>query len=222
VADRFDFSESSPTARRVNGICALALEWMLKPVQRRETQNAQFFGIAAALITTIAAGAVANDALPLSMIGHHLRIQSLAAHLQPCAALKCPNYHDYNFIDPGTGYTILGFTQNKGDVFVNVRLDDGRTGFLWELTPQNLASQEKAQNACQNKQPARIGMTEDDVLKSQWGQPWSHNTTETAAGTREQSVYENGPHCTADGLPNPYGNLGYLYFDNGRLVAIQR
>jgi hypothetical protein len=39
------------------------------------------------------------------------------------------------------------------------------------------------------------------------------------------------PFCTvtafggagnADGLPNPYGNRGYLYFANGRLVAIQR
>jgi hypothetical protein len=40
-----------------------------------------------------------------------------------------------------------------------------------------------------------------------WCEPWKVNTTETAFGVREQWVYRD---------------RGYLYFENGRLVAVQR
>jgi hypothetical protein len=53
----------------------------------------------------------------------------------------------------------------------------------------------------------RIGMTEDQVLRqTNWGKPISVNRTTTASGTKEQWVYGEG---------------NYLYFENGKLIAIQ-
>ncbi len=51
-----------------------------------------------------------------------------------------------------------------------------------------------------------IGMTQQEVLNSNWGNPKEINKTTTAYGTSEQWVY--------------YGNK-YLYFDDGILTAIQ-
>lgn len=54
---------------------------------------------------------------------------------------------------------------------------------------------------------ARIGMTMNQVLnKTSWGEPQSVNRTTTRYGVREQWVYGNG---------------NYLYFENGKLTAIQ-
>lgn len=50
-----------------------------------------------------------------------------------------------------------------------------------------------------------IGMTEAEVYASTWGKPQKVNTTETAAGKREQWVYDGG----------------YIYLDNGIVTAIQ-
>jgi tetratricopeptide (TPR) repeat protein len=55
-------------------------------------------------------------------------------------------------------------------------------------------------------QGVRIGMTKQEVLDSNWGEPKTINRTTTQYGTNEQWVY--------------YGNK-YLYFDNGILTAIQ-
>ena len=61
----------------------------------------------------------------------------------------------------------------------------------------------KAQAA---KPGARIGMTKHEVLnKTSWGKPDDINSTTTVKGTLEQWVYSGG----------------YLYFTNGRLIAIQ-
>jgi outer membrane murein-binding lipoprotein Lpp len=57
------------------------------------------------------------------------------------------------------------------------------------------------------KTPTRIGMTEGQVEASCWGLPDHVNRTETAHHVSEQWVYPA---------------LGYLYFDNGRLEAIQQ
>ncbi|WP_333661038.1 hypothetical protein [Acinetobacter sp.] len=58
-----------------------------------------------------------------------------------------------------------------------------------------------------SKPNAKIGMTEDQVIKNTyWGEPGDKNYTTTKYGTREQWVYKN---------------LGYLYFENGKVVAIQ-
>jgi Na+-transporting NADH:ubiquinone oxidoreductase subunit NqrC len=54
--------------------------------------------------------------------------------------------------------------------------------------------------------PAKIGMSKDGVLSSNWGKPIQVNTTTTADGVREQWVY---------------GGRQYLYFENGVLTSIQ-
>jgi hypothetical protein len=65
---------------------------------------------------------------------------------------------------------------------------------------------EEAERKRKRSQGVSVGMTKEDVLASSWGRPESINTTTTASGTREQWVY---------------GGRNYLYFENGRLVAIQ-
>ncbi len=52
----------------------------------------------------------------------------------------------------------------------------------------------------------RIGMTDHEAIQA-WCAPYSVNTTITTATTREQWVYPD---------------RGYLYFEGGRLVGIQR
>jgi hypothetical protein len=60
--------------------------------------------------------------------------------------------------------------------------------------------------------PAEIGMSADEVLHdTMWGPPWHINSSETASGTREQWVYQ---------WPEG-GFMGFLYFENGKLVTIQ-
>ena len=66
------------------------------------------------------------------------------------------------------------------------------------------ASQERASGP--PRDVPRIGMTKDQAARSLWRSPDSVNITETSAGTREQWVY----------------SLGYLYFENGILTAIQK
>jgi hypothetical protein len=54
--------------------------------------------------------------------------------------------------------------------------------------------------------PAHLGMTAEEAIHTSWCFPDKTNTTETAGHIREQWVYQS---------------RGYLYFDNGRLTAIQ-
>jgi len=54
--------------------------------------------------------------------------------------------------------------------------------------------------------PARIGMTRAQAIHTSWCFPEKVNTTETAGDVHEQLVYPDGQ---------------YLYFDYGRLTAIQ-
>lgn len=60
--------------------------------------------------------------------------------------------------------------------------------------------------ARRRKEGVSIGMSQDEVLMSSWGRPERVNRTTTSRGTREQWVY---------------GGSNYLYFENGRLTAIQ-
>ena len=55
------------------------------------------------------------------------------------------------------------------------------------------------------KEGVRVGMSQDDVLASQWGKPIKINKTTNAYGVSEQWVYRGG----------------YLYFENGILNTIQ-
>lgn len=57
-----------------------------------------------------------------------------------------------------------------------------------------------------NKKDPKIGMTKSEVLNSSWGNPKSKNITETTYGTHEQWVY----------------SIGYIYFDDGVVTAIQK
>jgi hypothetical protein len=57
------------------------------------------------------------------------------------------------------------------------------------------------------KQEPAIGMTEDEVKNSTWGEPEHVNTTITENGVSEQWVYSG---------------YRYIYFDNGVVTAIQK
>jgi hypothetical protein len=59
-------------------------------------------------------------------------------------------------------------------------------------------------------QGVRIGMTEEQVLRSSWGRPTDINKTTNQYGTYEQWVYRYGDY-----------NADYLYFENGILISIQ-
>lgn len=85
-----------------------------------------------------------------------------------------------------------------------------RDRILNELTPELIASK-KAETDAKEKAKAktegvRIGMTQEQVRNSNWGNPKSVNRTTGSYGTHEQWVY---------------GGNNYLYFDNGILTTIQ-
>ena len=67
---------------------------------------------------------------------------------------------------------------------------------------------ERAKKEAENeKKEPEIGMTKEEVLDSTWGAPKDKNITETANGTSEQWVYSTSR---------------YIYFDNGKVTAIQK
>jgi hypothetical protein len=69
---------------------------------------------------------------------------------------------------------------------------------------------------CVARGEPRIGMTEWEVVASTtWCLPSHINETETAGHIRRQLVYRSN-------VAGSGGHDGYLYFENGRLVAIQR
>ena len=64
----------------------------------------------------------------------------------------------------------------------------------------------KLDAARRKKQGVRIGMSQEEVIASNWGRPKNKNRTINSSGEHEQWVYGNGD---------------YLYFENGRLTSIQ-
>ena len=84
----------------------------------------------------------------------------------------------------------------------------------WDMPALNafveVCNREKAE--C-GKGPARIGMTKEQAVRTSWCSPDAINRTTTAGHVKEQWVYQSRDH--------PRINRGYLYFDNGRLTAIQ-
>jgi hypothetical protein len=128
---------------------------------------------------------------------------------------------------------LIGVVRIDYHVEMKVRLDDGTTGFVFVfgtpgVGPEYLSDKEAAaydariahhRAVCAAKPKASIGMTEAEVRVSNWGAPVSVNTTELAGGERAQWVYFSGP-CDAPEKASSW--RGYLYFDNGKLVAIQR
>lgn len=71
---------------------------------------------------------------------------------------------------------------------------------------QKAEQAKQADIAKRKSEGVRIGMTKDEVLASNWGQPKSINKTTSTYGTHEQWVY---------------GGNNYLYFDNGILTSFQ-
>jgi hypothetical protein len=103
------------------------------------------------------------------------------------------------------GFTIVGVARSEEYRFLR-----DKTGEIdWEAE-------------CRRRPSVTIGMTEGEAYYSKWGMSQHINTTETAAGKREQWVRYTGPLCEEDGTVAHGGHNSYLYFENGRLVAIQR
>lgn len=71
---------------------------------------------------------------------------------------------------------------------------------------KEIAAENKKTADAKRKQGVQIGMTQEDVLASNWGKPLKVNRTVNAYGTREQWVYRGG---------------NYLYFEDGRLTTVQ-
>lgn len=95
--------------------------------------------------------------------------------------------------------------------------------WLAERHRQEGRAADEGRKFCQGRPSVEIGMTGREVLASKWGLPYTTNTTETITGTRVQWVYNIGPACKEDGsATSRYGTPGYLYFEDGLLVAIQR
>lgn len=70
----------------------------------------------------------------------------------------------------------------------------------------DIASQRQKEAARKRKEGVRIGMSQEDVLASNWGRPEKRNISQYSFGTHEQWVYGGGQ---------------YLYFENGILKSMQ-
>jgi hypothetical protein len=85
---------------------------------------------------------------------------------------------------------------------LRINVDKAQEAAITEL--QTLISKQEATS--RKREGVRIGMTGKEVIASRWGRPNSVNRTTFASGIQEQWVYSNG---------------NYLYFENGKLTAIQ-
>lgn len=91
------------------------------------------------------------------------------------------------------------------------KAEEARTRNCKLVTGENVTIRQGKQQSVKAKQPSAqkgvsIGMTQAEVIASNWGRPESVNRTTTARGTHEQWVY---------------GLSSYLYFEDGILTAIQ-
>lgn len=116
-----------------------------------------------------------------------------------CKSLKnelAQNIHEKNYSDYYSTYE--NFIENSEDEELKNIYDQ----YLAEQQAEKKAK-EKEKNKSQG---VYIGMTKQQVLDSMWGEPTKINTTTTKYGVSEQWVYPNN---------------NYLYFENGKLTAIQ-
>ena len=103
--------------------------------------------------------------------------------------------------DARTRYGTLGVQlQAKADAEAAARVRKARDEY-----DANRLRLEKAEDARRKKEGVTIGMSAEDVLRSNWGRPQKVNRTTTARGTDEQWVYPGG----------------YLYLRDGVLYSIQ-
>lgn len=68
--------------------------------------------------------------------------------------------------------------------------------------------------------PPAIGMTEEQVLISRWGRPYSVNRTTTARGMHEQWIYRSVDQSRTTGKHEVHRDT-YVYLRNGVVYAIQ-
>lgn len=122
------------------------------------------------------------------------------------------------FEDGKVAYTMVLLSSYSKNVFNNVF--DGSeyydfNEYLFRGKPDEVLAAWKSKKANKKAQAdaeyrakggVKIGMTKEQVLKSNWGKPESVNTTTNAGSVREQWVY---------------GGRNYLYFTNGILTGIQ-
>jgi hypothetical protein len=83
-------------------------------------------------------------------------------------------------------------------------LDGAAKGWITESQRKSLLIEDRVQMSC--TQDPRIGMSEEEVLASCWGKPQNRRRTGVEGLMRDQWIYGDGR---------------YLYFDNGRLFAIE-
>ena len=102
--------------------------------------------------------------------------------------------------DPARKYSAVERLLEDGHS-VDPALIRGREKFLESVRQKASATEKKYKKS----QGVLIGMTEADVLDSMWGKPRKINRTTRASGESAQWVYDGG----------------YLYFENGRLTAVQ-
>lgn len=86
-----------------------------------------------------------------------------------------------------------------------LKVYEAATVALTRETARANAKAEQERKAARKKEGVTIGMSQQEVVESNWGRPRKINRTTRASGTSEQWVYDGG----------------YLYFENGILTAIQ-
>jgi hypothetical protein len=130
--------------------------------------------------------------------------------------------HFYSWREGGAGFTIVGIA-DRDSVYVKYDGSGKKTYTMYVRLPNEewqtedpfggkindrkvlISVLDDIEKRCSAGRP-KIGMTKLEAYL-EWCRPYGFNITETAAGVREQWVYED---------------RGYLYFESGRLVAIQR
>jgi hypothetical protein len=76
---------------------------------------------------------------------------------------------------------------------------------------------------CQGQKPyPTLGMTRQEAADSRWGKPWDGIERITAAGTSHQWIYRG--YATNEDCSHTFGDQKqrYLFFQNDRLIAIER
>jgi hypothetical protein len=177
-----------------------------------------------------------------ALIGQHFWPKS-RTNMDICQKPEWPCPLSPGYFGKRQGFTVLGFVPGPYGIwaYAQIRADDGTTGLLrfsdpdteWETEDSQarelrelnerlarfraesdarlkkslaeINANSERERKCAAGKPV-IGMSKTEALKV-WCEPSNVNTTETAGGTREQWVFKD---------------RGYLYFENGVLVAIQR
>jgi hypothetical protein len=126
--------------------------------------------------------------------------------LELCDASR-PGESHCTELSGGIEVKLTGATRRdaSGRTLYEATTADGATrGWITEAQRKGLLSDDRVQTSCSEN--LRIGMSEEEVLASCWGKPRSRRRTGVEGLIRDQWSYGDGR---------------YLYFDNGRLFAIE-